>query len=122
MGQGMGGETVNGRLDRRRGDRMGLIAVTSGVKDLQSDFSAFAMHRVGHQTMMPKLAVVIQHRTARHRDAGRRRRDTAGHNQGHTVTRALGIKRRQPFRAIGAFFQTGVHRSHKYAVFQRGEP
>ena len=59
---------------------MRLVAVTPGVQDLQGDFAAFIMHSIGNYAMVSKLAGVVQHRTAFHSHAGKRRRNTSAHN------------------------------------------
>ncbi len=47
MGQGMGGKAVDRRPDSRRGHQLRLVAVTPGVQDLQGDFTALLMYRLG---------------------------------------------------------------------------
>ncbi|MNZ67431.1 hypothetical protein D3C78_856810 [compost metagenome] len=91
---------------------MRLIAIAPGMQNLQGDFAALFVDRVRHYAMMRQLADIVQHRAAFHADARQRRRDAAGHNQGHAVTGTLGVKRCQPFSAIWVFFQTGMHRAH----------
>ena len=59
---------------------MRLVAVTSGMQDLQGDFTAFIMHSIGNDAMVSKLAGVVQHRTAFHSHAGKRRRNASTHN------------------------------------------
>ena len=73
-------KAVNGGLNSRWGHQMRLVAVTPGVQDLQGDFAAFVMHGIGNDAMVSKLAGVVQHRTAFHPHAGKRRRNTSTHN------------------------------------------
>ena len=92
------------------------------MQNLQGDFAAFPVDRIGNVPMLRQMAGIVEHRAARHCDAGRRRRNPAGDNQRHAVTRAFGVKGRQPLRAVGMFFQPGVHGTHQHAVFQLGKP
>ena len=92
------------------------------MQNLQGDFAPFAMNRIGNMPMVRQMAGIIEHRAAGHRDAGIHWRNPAGDNQRHAVTRAFGVKGRQPLRAVGMFFQPGVHGTHQHAVFQLGEP
>ena len=52
-------KTVDGRLDRRRGDQMRLIAIASGMQDLQRNFPAFFMNGVRDHAVVRQLAGVI---------------------------------------------------------------
>lgn len=72
--------------------------------NLQGDFAPFAMNRIGNMPMVRQMAGIIEHRAAGHRDAGIHWRNPAGDNQRHAVTRAFGVKGRQPLRAVGMFF------------------
>ncbi|VGP34300.1 hypothetical protein SB00610_01904 [Klebsiella quasipneumoniae subsp. similipneumoniae] len=94
VAQLMRGEPVNRRLQRRGGDQRGLVAVAPGVQDLQSDFAAFLMYRVGDLAMMRQMAGIVEHRAASHGHPGRGGSDAAGDDQCHTVTRTLGVKGR----------------------------
>jgi hypothetical protein len=38
------------------------------------------------------------------------------------MARAFGIERSQTLSTVGVFFQTGMHRAHQHAVFERCEP
>ena len=62
-------EAVNRRLNGRRRDQFRLIAVAPGVQDLQGDFAALFVNRVGNDTVMCKLARIVQHRATFHRHA-----------------------------------------------------
>ena len=62
------------------------------MQDLQSDFAAFLMYRVGNMAMMRQMAGVVKYRAAGHGDARGRRSDAAGDDQRHAVTGALSVK------------------------------
>ena len=94
VAQLMRGEPVNRRLQRRGGDQRGLVAVAPGVQDLQGDFTAFLMYRIGDLAMMRQMADIVEYRAAGHGHPGRGGRDAAGDDQRHAVPRALGVKGR----------------------------
>ena len=70
------------------------------MQDLQSDFAAFLVYRVSNMAMVRQMAGIIEYRAAGHGDARGRRGDAAGDDQRHAVAGALGVKGRQPLRAI----------------------
>ena len=55
MAEGMGSKAVNRRLNSRGGNQVRLIAVASGMQNLQGDFAALAVDRVGHNAVMRQL-------------------------------------------------------------------
>ena len=113
---------VDRRLQRGRGHQLRLVAVAPGMQDLQRDFAALFVYRIGDMAVMSEMAGVVKHRAARHGDAGRRRGNPAGDDQRHPVAGALGVKRRQPLCAVRQLLQASVHRAHQHAVFERCEP
>jgi hypothetical protein len=42
------------------------------MQDLQRDFAALLVYRIGDMAVMSEMAGVVKHRAARHGDAGRR--------------------------------------------------
>ena len=52
VGQLMRGKAVDRRLNSGGRDEVRLIAITSGMQNLQRDFAAFVMHRVGNYAVM----------------------------------------------------------------------
>ena len=55
MAEGMGRETVNRRLNGGGGHQIRLVAVAPGVEDLQGDFAALTVYRVGHYAVVRQL-------------------------------------------------------------------
>ena len=122
VAQSMRSEAVNRRLNGRWRNQIRLVAVASGVQNLQGDFTALVVYRVGHNAVMRQLCCIVQHRTALHADAGRGRGHAAGDNQRHPVARALGIESCQTLGPVRMLLEPGVHRAHQHAVFECGEP
>ncbi len=122
MGEGVGRKAVDRGLDRRRRHQVWLIAVASGMQNLQGDFAALVVYRVSHDPVVRQLCHIVQHRAALHRHTGGGRRDAASDDQRYAVARAFGIKRCQALRAVRALLQPGMHRAHQHAVFERGKP
>ena len=79
------------------------------MQDLQGDFAALLVYRVGNIAMMGEVAGVVKHRPARHGDAGRGGGNSAGDDQRYPVAGALGVKSRQPLRAIRELLQASMH-------------
>ncbi|CAH0158928.1 hypothetical protein SRABI106_00616 [Rahnella aquatilis] len=100
---------------------MGLITVTSGVKDLQGNFAASGMHRVSHHAVMCDVFLFSENRTALINHALRVRGNAAGDNQPDACGGTFCIKGRQTFRPVLPFFQPGVHGTHQHAIFQLGK-
>ena len=92
------------------------------MQDLQRNFTALLVYRIGNMAMVGEMAGVVQHRAARHGDAGRGGGNSAGDDQRHPVAGALGVKSRQPLRAVRELLQASMHRAHQHAVFERCEP
>ena len=122
VAQSMRSEAVNRRLNGRWRNQIRLVAVASGVQNLQGNFTALVVYRVGHNAVMRQLCCIVQHRTALHADAGRGRGHAAGDNQRHPVARALGIESCQTLGPVRMLLEPGVHRAHQHAVFECGEP
>ncbi len=122
MAEGMRLEAVDWGLDRRRGHQVRLIAVASGMQNLQGDFAALLVDGIGNDPVVRQLCHIVQHRAALHPDARRGRGHAAGDNQRHPVTGTFGIEGCQPLRAVRPLLQTGMHRAHQHTVFERGEP
>ena len=55
VAEGVRFKAVDWRLNGRRRDQVRLIAVASGVQDLQGDFTALAVYRVGHNAVVRQL-------------------------------------------------------------------
>ena len=55
MAEGMGSKAVNRRLNSRGGNQVRLIAVASSMQNLQGDFAALAVDRVGYNAVMRQL-------------------------------------------------------------------
>ena len=122
MAQRVRRKGVDRRLQRGRSHQLRLVAVAPGMQDLQRNFTALLVYRIGNMAMEGKMAGVVQHRAARHGDAGRGGGNSAGDDQRHPVAGALGVKSRQPLRAVRELLQASMHRAHQHAVFERCEP
>ena len=109
MAEGMGSKAVNRRLNSRGGNQVRLIAVAPGMQNLQGDFAALVVNRVGHHAVVRQLCRIVQHRAALHRHPGRGRGYAASDNQRHPVARALGIEGCQTFSPVRTLLQPGVH-------------
>ena len=55
MAEGMGSKAVNRRLNSRGGNQVRLIAVAPGMQNLQGDFAALVVNRVGHHAVVRQL-------------------------------------------------------------------
>jgi hypothetical protein len=122
LAQGARGEGGDRALDPRRGDHQRVVAVATGVQDLQRDVAALGVHRVGDRHVLAGGAARGQGAGAGLGPALDVRREPAGHDQPDPSAGAFGEVVREVGEALGVVLQPGVHRAHQHAVAQGGEP
>ena len=86
---------VDGRRDVRCADRSAVLGIAPGVQDLQADFAACRVHRVGDFAMLGKFVRMIERARIGFEQPGGIRRVTAGDDQRHAAARARRRKRRR---------------------------
>jgi hypothetical protein len=91
------------------------------MQNLQGDFAPFAMDRIGNVPMVRQMAASSS--TA---PPAIVTPEAAGAIPPVTISATpwRRVRRRRPpvARAVGMFFQPGVHGPHQHTVFQLGEP
>ena len=98
-----------------------MVGVAAEVQDLHCDLAALRMHGLRDDAVVLGLALVGQHRAARHRPTALVGRDAAGDDQPGLAARTLGVKGGHALEAVLHFFQADVHRAHQYPVLQGGD-
>ena len=114
-------EWVDGRLQPRGCDLQRVVAIPSGVQQLQADPAAMCMHGPRHLPVLgdfPRPAELAAERLEPAGDVGG---EPAGHDEADAACGAFGEICRQLGKIRRAVFQAGVHRAHQHPVGQRAE-
>ena len=108
-------------LHRRRCYRAAMVGVTTGMEDLHGDLAASLVDCVGDLPVLFGLGFVLQHGGAGHHDAVLIGSDAAGNDQTDPASSAFRIERSKTGKALGGFFEAGMHRPHKDTILQPRE-
>src|SRR5690606_7747722 len=98
-----------------------MVAVATGMQQLQADLAAFLVHRLRYHAMAEGIGHVDHAAGKRIEPATAVRVEAAGNDQGNTALGALGKIGGQLLAVPQAVFQAGVHRAHDDTVTQDGK-
>ena len=121
LAQRPGGERRDRALDPRRRHDQRVVAVATGVQDLQGDVAALGVHGLGDRAVLAGRRTRGQRAGAGLGPALDVRREAAGHDQADAAAGALGEVVGEVPEPLGIVLEPGVHRAHEHAVAQGGE-
>ncbi len=122
VGQGMGDEPADRRLDRARRHQAGVVRVAPEVQDLHGDPAARRVDGRRHHGMLGGFRLGGHLGTAGQRAGPFVRRDAAGHHETDPAAGAGGVEGGHALEAVLDLLQADVHRPHQHPVGKGGEP